>query len=280
VPSTPTLTASISVGQVIYGITVLGANIFIVRNGSTGVEVYDSSTLKLQHTIPVQANTPVGLVSCPKYKCLYLCSIGGNIFLIHRVEPAAGNATMKWKTDKSPRGLSVNSVCNVLVACSGTNKLQEFTTFGILVREIVFQGDMSSPLHAVQMSNGQYMVSHGTPYTNVSIVAVDGKVVYQYGNSHQFGTGPLNTVQNIAVARNGCVLVADSGNKRILAMNPVLSCAHEIPFSLSVHGGLQNPQALYYQELQGRLYVGEAAGEGRVLIFDNVKNIGIDMKRS
>jgi len=63
-------------------------------------------------------------------------------------------------------------------------------------------------------------------------------------------------------------------------MNPVLSCAHEIPFSLSVHGGLQSPQALYYQELQGRLYVVEAAGEGRVLIFDNVKNIGIDMKRS
>jgi len=198
------------------------------------------------------------------------------------VELAAGNATMKWKTDKSPRGLCVNNVYNVLVACSGTNKLQEFTTFGILIREIVFQGDnpMTFPVHAVQMSNGQYMVSHAAPYSSISIVAVDGKVVYQYGNSHQFGTGPLSGAQNIAVARNGCVLVADSGNRRILAMNPVLSCAHEIPFTLSLQGGLQTPQALYFKELQGRLYVGETGGECRVLIFDNVKNIGIDMKRS
>jgi len=279
-PSTPTLTEAISVGQHIFGITVLGSNIFIIRNSSTDVSVYDSTNFKLQNTIPVQASNPRGIVSCPRYNCLYVSSVGNNNYLIHRVELTTGNAIMKWKTDKNPFGLSINSICNVLVVCSGTNKLQEFSTFGILIREIVFQGDMSSPVHAIQMSNGQYIVTHGSPYSNVSIIGVNGKVVHNYGNSQQFGAGPLSNAQGIAICKNGCVMVADTNNNRILAMNPTLSCAHEMPFGFSVQPGLQFPLALCYEESQGRLYVGESSGGLRLLVFDNVKNVGVHMKLS
>jgi len=142
-PSTPTLTEAISVGSQIFGVTVLGTNIFIICSGTTDVFVYDSMTFMLQNTIPVQASDPRGLVSCSRYNCLYISSIGpseSNNFLIHRVELAAGYALMRWKTDKNPYDLSVNSICNVLVACCGASKLQEFSTFGILIREIVLQG--------------------------------------------------------------------------------------------------------------------------------------------
>jgi len=280
-PSTPSLTEAISIGYAIYGITVLGTNIFIIRDGSSDVSIYDSTTFKLQSTIPVQAPEPRGLVSCRRYNCLYVSNYGssGGNYLIYRVELAAGNATMKWKTDKHPFGLFVNSICNVLVACSGTNKLQEFSTFGILIREIVFQGDTSFPMHAVQMNNGQYLVSHTSPYSSVSIVGVDGKVIHRYGNTQPFGAGPLYGVQNIAVCKNGCVLAADRNNRRILVMNPTLSCAYEMPLSFSVKPGLQCPWALCFEESQGRLYVGENHGT-RLLVFDNVKNVGVHMKLS
>ena len=196
---------------------------------------------------------------------------------VHRVDLGDGNAAMKWKTDKGPFALSINSVYNVLVACNGTNKLQEFTTFGILVREVILQDGVSNPIHAVQIANGQYVVSHGCPNNNVSVIGVDGKVVHSYGNSQTFGAGPVGQSKNVAVCKNGCILVADTNNNRILAMNPTVSCAHEIPFSLSSQGGLQGPWALWFDESHGRLYVGECNG-GRILIFDNVKNIGINMK--
>lgn len=279
VPNTPTLTEAISVGSHVFGITVLGTNIFIIRSSSTDVGVYDSTTFKLLNNLPVQASDPRGLVSCPRYNCLYVSSVGNNNFLIQRVELAAGNAIMRWKTDRNPHGLSINSICNVLVACNGANKLQEFSTFGILIREIVFPGDVSSPLHAIQLSNGQYAVSHGGSYYSVSIVGVDGKVVQKYGNTQQFGAGSLSCVPNIAVCKNGCVMAADSNNRRILVMNPTLSCAHEMPVSFSVQPGLQCPYSLCFEESRGRLYVGESSG-ARLLVFDNVKNVGVHMKLS
>ena len=273
-PSTPTLTQVISVGLSIYGITALGHNIFTIWHNRAGVHVYDSTTFKLLHTIAVQASHHRGLICCARYNCLYVAS--SDFCYIYRVDLGDGNATMKWKTDKTPFALSINSVYNVLVACNGTNKLQEFTTFGILVREVILQDGVSSPFHAVQIANGQYIVSHGNP-TSVSVIGVDGKVVDTYDNSQTFGAGPLGQSMNVAVCKNGCILVADTNNKRILAMNPTLSCAHEIPFSLSIQNGLQGPAALWFDESQGRLYVGECNG-GRILIFDNVKNIGINMK--
>jgi len=273
-PSTPTLTGVISVGYYVYGVTALGPNIFIIYRGSTGVDVYDSTTLKLLHTIAVQASEPRGLVCCERYNCLYVSS--NDTFHVHRVDLGDGNAAMKWKTDKNPFALSINSVHNILVACRGSNKFQEFTTFGILIREVILQDGISAPLHAVQIANGQYVVSHDSP-CSVSVIGVDGKVVHTYSNSQTFGAGPLSQSTNVAVCKNGCILAADIENKRILAMNPTVSCAHEMPLSLSIQGGLQRPWALWFDEPQGRLYVGEISG-GRLLIFGNVKNIGVNMK--
>jgi len=44
-----------------------------------------------------------------------------------------------WAVADSPRGLSVNNVHNLVVACSKARKLQEYTTHGRIVREIRLQ---------------------------------------------------------------------------------------------------------------------------------------------
>jgi DNA-binding beta-propeller fold protein YncE len=68
-----------------------------------------------------------------------------------------------------------------------------------------------------------------------------------------------------------CVLVADYYNNRIIALNPSLTAARQLP--LPVDTRLQSPFALCFDESRGRLYVGENVGQRRVLVFDNVNNI-------
>jgi hypothetical protein len=47
---------------------------------------------------------------------------------------------------------------------------------------------------------------------------------------------------------------------------------------IPVEGGLNNPYALYLDELRDRLYVGEYGGK-RILVFDNVVNVAAVFKR-
>ena len=128
---TPTLThviASQGRGSVT-AVTSLGDDVFVVRYYSQQVEVYDAETLTLQRHIAVhglgQSN---GLVACPNNNCLYASDL--NADNIHRVELSGSNAVKKWFVASLPAGLSVNIAHNLVVACQGANKLQEYTTHG------------------------------------------------------------------------------------------------------------------------------------------------------
>jgi len=102
---------------------------------------------------------------------------------VHRVELSGSNAVKKWSVVKGPAGLSVNSEHNLIVTCSGANKLQEYTTHGFLVREICLQAGVTQPCHAIQLSTGDYVVSQCTSSGMVSVVGVDGQAVRSYGQS-------------------------------------------------------------------------------------------------
>jgi len=167
-----------------------------------------------------------------------------------------------------PAGLSVNRAHNVVVACCGDNKLQEYTTHGSLVREICLQAGVTSPWHAVQLSSGDYVVSQWSPSV-VSVVGVNGQVRHSYGQSQTSDVGQMKIPAGLAVTKNDDILVADSGNNRILSMNSSLSSIQEL--TLPVDGGIRQPVGLCLDETRGRLYVGEWGGSHRVLVFDNVK---------
>jgi predicted RNA-binding protein with PIN domain len=69
---------------------------------------------------------------------------------------------------------------------------------------------------------------------------------------------------------NEFILVADTDNDRIVILNRSLKCdARELNVMMSVDGGLQQPQCLYFNSSQNRLFVGESGGRCRVLVFDN-----------
>jgi len=254
------------------GVTSLGDDVFVVRYKSQQkIEVYDANTFTLQRhiTVPGLGDVSFGLAACPKNNCLYACDCDSNS--VHRVKLSGSNAVRKWSVARSPVGLSVNSEHNLLVVSGGERKLQIFTTRGTLLQNIHLQADIESPRHAVQLSTGQFLVSHGGSLHRVCLVGVNGAVVGSYGGEKGSQLTQVSYPAGLAVDREGRVLVADQCNNRLLVIDQSLSSAHEM--SVYVDGGLQRPCSLWYDQLLRRLYVGEwAMSGGRLVAFDNIKD--------
>ena len=247
--------------------TSLGDDVFVVRDGSQQVEVYDAATFTIQRHITVHGlgSFARGVTACARNKCLYLSDwLKDNV---HRVELPGGNA-MQWSVAKGPDGLSVNIAHNLVVACKTANKLQEYTTHGSLVREICLQAGVTNPWHAIQLSTGDYVVSQHTSLGVVGVIGVNGQVVHSYGQSQTSDVEEMRFPTNLAVTKN-TILVANHNN-RILSINRSTGCVQVL--ALSVDGGIQNPLGLCLDESRGRLYVGERGRDlRRVLVFDGVR---------
>jgi len=260
-------------GHSVTAVTSLGDEVFVSHRNSQQVEVYDAVTLTLQRrlTVPELGEWPCGLAACPNYNCLYASD--NNNDCVHRVELSGSNAVKKWSVARVPRGLSVNSVHNLIVACGSisAHKLKEYTTYGTLVRKICLQADVTTPTlgpcHAIQLSTGDYVVSLDTSPGVVSVVGgVDGQVVRSYGQSQTSNVGRMEFPGSLAVTKNDDILVTDEFSDRILSINSSLGSMQEL--ALSVDGGIHWPRGLCLDESRGRLYVGECGGECRVLVFD------------
>jgi len=250
-------------------VTSLGDDVFVVRsNSQEKIEVYDANTFTLQRhiTVPGLGLSLFGLAACPYNNCLY--SSDYNKDRVYRVDLSGSNAVMKWPVARCPRGLSVNSEHNLLVV-SGDRKLQIFTTHGTLLQDIQLQADIERPRHAVQLSTGQFLVSHVSSLHRVCLVEVDGAVVRSYGGEKGSQLTQMNATRGLAVDREGRILVADEWNNRLLVIDQSLSSAHEM--SVCVDGGLKGPYSLWYDQSRRRLYIGERSG-GRVIVVDNLKD--------
>jgi len=251
-------------------VTSVGDQIFAVRSISQQVDVYDATTCTLQRHIMIPGlgvsnGGPFGLSVCSQYQCLYASDYSYN--MIHRAELTDGNAVTQWSVAGGPRGLSVNKAHNVVVACSGANKLQEYTTHGTLLLEISLKNALTEPWHAVQLSSGDYVVSQCTSLGAVIIVGADGRVVCRYLSLLPPGLGQTAYPRSLAVTKYDDIFVAD--DNKILSLNSFLRGARKL--ALPVDGGIQCPYGLCLDESRGRLYISEGREQRRVLVFDGVK---------
>ena len=250
----------------VWAVTSLDDDVFVGRWIGQQVEVYDAGTFTLQRHITVQGISGCsGMTACARNRCLYL----SNASSVNRVELSGSNAVKTWSVASQPYGLSVNIAHNLVVACQGANKLQEYTTHGSLVREICLQAGVTDPWHAVQLSTGDYVVSQHTSPGVVSVVGVDGQVRHSYGQSQTSDVGQMKYPLGLAVTRNDNILVTDHDNNRIVSINRSKGRVQEL--ALSVDGGIQHPLGLCLDESRGRLYVGENGGQHRVLVADGVR---------
>ena len=253
----------------VYAMTSLDDDVFVIREGSQQIEVYDAATFALRRhiTVPGLGSRSDGIAACARNRCLYLSDDENDEVRRIALSVSRIKLVKSWSVASKPTGLSVNSTFHLVVACYGADKLQEYTTRGSLVREIILPPDVTSPWHAVQLSSGDYVISRYTSEGEVNVVRVDGQVVQSYGQSQTSDVEAMNHPTNLAVASTDDILVADKGNDgRILSINRSSGAVRELP--LSADGGIQLPRGLCLDESRGRLYVGECLGDHRILVFD------------
>ena len=149
-------------GNPIESFASLGDKIYILRKLEKAIEIYDLATLKLSnvHDIP-SLNRGEFMTACERHNLLYIAD--AHLYAIFRltVEPdgTLKNLFIFGFTD-SPTAISVNSNTNLLVAFHRAGVIGEYTREGTLVRQISLQKNIREPFHAIEISEGEYVVAH------------------------------------------------------------------------------------------------------------------------
>ena len=220
--------------------------------GSCGIQ---SNTLPYCDTCSVyQPLQLLNMVGCSANNCLYTSE--QTYHYICKIALGQNNTLSLWGFGGSPQGLSVTSSHNLLVAMAGDNSLHEVSTDGGLIRQISLQpAGISKPMHAVQLSDNHYGVTHGHQF---SVVSSDGRIVQSYRGD----AGRMKNPRGIAVDERFKVFVADHGNNRILVIDRKTFSAY--PLRLSASFKLNGPYSILFDSLKSHLYIGEWEG-GRVI---------------
>jgi len=255
----------ISTDNWILGVTLVDDELFVLLfpRDDNQVCVYSINDYQQRRHLNVPRYEPddsSDMTSCVRHKCLYMSDLDNSC--IHRYQLAstltdkikrvvrsaryelASSATSKWSVPGNPRGLSVTPRGNLLVTCWEPNKLVELSVdSGKCVREIALQSDIECPRHSVQLTTGQFVVSHGVSDSGlhrVCVVGDDGKVTRSYGGQPGSDVGQLDCPCHLAVDKDSqFIFVADQCNKRVVLLSPTLEFVRYIE-------GLSLPQRLYF----------------------------------
>jgi len=254
------------------GLPVHG-EVYLVRDKEHDqVEVYDIINYRLQRRLTVpNLRGLADMTSCDHYLCIYVAD--RFVDCIHRLD-SHGKAATQWPVNDGPLALSVNTAHNLIVTCRFVHKIKEFSSHGDLLREITLPLDVIHPHHVIQLTNGQFVVSHGgidDPVHGVSMITADGRqIVHSHGGQPGSSTGQYNYPNHLAVDSSECVLVADTDNHRVKLLSPTLTYIRDVVTSDLLKWG---PDRLCLDKQSHRLYVAEyvyMSGKwtiGRVLVF-------------
>ena len=247
----------------VYGIAVLDNELYVARDRSNIVEVFDvgapltasSCQRRLAVTSPglAQQVRPLDIAACADTRSLYVNDAANG--RLHRVDARSGRALDSWRVDPRAWGLSVTASGTVLVCCRGAGLLCEYTPSGQPVRQVRLPDDVAQPVHAVvDVPRGQYVVSQCDVESNaagarVCVVDASGAVRRDHDE--------LSQPHHLAAVGQQLVAVADCGNDRVKLLDAAtlgvvaVVAGSRRPHRLCVHGA--------------RLYVGQ--WDGRVQVF-------------
>jgi len=251
----------------IWGITVLDSELFAVirvRGGAKQVSVYNINNSSLTRNISITGSSHLrAIVVSPRYNCLYISD--SRLKVVHRYN-FYNNVITNWSVGECCWGLSLTSTDNVLVTVWGIKQIKEYTSNGLLMREISLDSSIVHPQHSIQLSSDRFVVSHGWTglLHRVCLVDTSGRIIQCYGRAEGSDVGQLNQPRHLAVDGNGNVLVADQGNNRVVLFSPSLT---HLGYIETPGHQLNKPWALHLDELTHRLYIGESTSTGRVFVL-------------
>ena len=239
----------------VLGVTSVDDKLFaLLKLNVKQVAVYSINNYQLLRHLNIpgyKPNESSDMTSCVQRRCLYMSDCDNDC--IHRYD-LAGRASSKWSVDDAPCGLSVTSRCNLLVTC--LNKLVELSgDSGQCVREITLNADITWPWHSVQLTTGQFIVSHGSNLPRLCVVGDDGKVSCSCGGQCGSDVGQLNWPWHLAVDKESqSIFVPDERNNRVVMLSPTLQ------FVCHFSEGLSRPYRLCLHQATSRLFVGQLGG--------------------
>jgi len=259
-------------GLAVWGVTSLGDKVFVLRpKGGDEVEVYDVITYRLLRCITVRNCRGCNdMTSCEHYHCVYIAD--HIVMCIHRVD--VQGAITQWPVNDEPNCLSVTKAHNVLVTCRVVRKIKEFSSHGVLLRQMSLPDDVITPWHAIQLTTGQYVVCHGDVDDAVHRVCLLSddvtQIVHSHGGQRGSDTGQYDVPAHLAVDDNEFVFVADLNNQRVTLLSPTLNYIRQV---VSRDKLKWQPERLHLDVQRRRLYV--AGNEwkdrkwitGRVVVF-------------
>jgi len=259
-------------GPTVCGVTVLRGEVYLLRvKEHDEVEVYDIINYRLQRCLTVpNLRGLTDMTSCQHYLCIYIAD--DDVKCIHRLD-SQGEAATQWPVNGRPHALSVNTAYNLLVTCMLVHKIKEFSSHGDLLHEITLPDDVIHPRHAIQLTSGQFVVSHGDisdRVHGVCMITADGRqIVHSHSGQSGSSTDQCLYPRHLAVDSSECVLVADYYNHRVKLLSPTLTYIRDVVSSDLLKW---EPDRLCLDKQSHRLYVVEnecKSGKwtGRVLVF-------------
>ena len=150
--------------------------------------------------------------------------------LIHRIQ-LPEETVSNWTVDGTWLKLSISKNGNVIAASWNPANILEFTSDGTFVRKIVV--DQINKIlfglqHAIQLEGDKILVCYATTnHHRVCLLDNTGRVIKCYGGMIGSGMGKLNMPSHLAILRDGCILVADEKNNRIVQLNASLEYMKE-----------------------------------------------------
>lgn len=264
--------------------TILDQELFLLHGDSSAIEVYDSDQFRLVRKMIICQKACAILfhiTSCNQNKCIYIISDNQQhtCKAILKVKPS-GKLIKEWSTCGDNGRLSVAYDANVILTVFETNKLNEYTSDGELIRKVHLSADAGivHPWHAIKLCSDRYLVSHGSlfhkdPLHRVCVVDDEGDIRLSFGGKKGSTKRMMDGPMQLIVDRNGYIVVNDTRNARVLLLNPNLDYVQELVPSET--GLLRNPRCICFDETNDRLLVADNEAnleskllrDGRILVF-------------
>jgi len=152
------------------------------------------------------------------------------------------------------------------------NKLNEYSPDGQLLLEInLSHAGIHWPWHAIKLTNGYFVVSHGSiddDLHRVCMVDSGGRIKKSFGGKCGSTIAQMNRPVYLSVNGNGFVMVADQLNGRVLLLDSNLEYKRVVLSKEDKHG-LHDPWNIILDESNSRLFVADNESENqRILVFD------------
>ena len=242
---------SIQFQREVRGVAVVGKELFVAVGGSSEIKVHNTDTYSPQTSIKVPGlSLPWDMVADDTY--LFVSEVFQNN--IHRIKLPGKRPISGWEAAGNRNGLSITKQGSVLVTCHSLNKLLEYSTDGIMRREIVLQSDIGNPYRVIQLDNDQFLIDHHGSMHRVCLIDNRGQLIKSFGETTGTKGGTLSSPRQLVVDRYGFILVADQGNNRVVLLDSNLEFVKDL---ILASAGINKIFALHLVEQNGKLYVSD-----------------------